>query len=137
MKDRWPTIEQLRNSACAPLNPALLATDKKPEKQKRSKYNAKKTEVDDIVFDSTREANRYKELKLLLKAGHIGLLQRQVEYELNEGGQYSYKYIADFVYLDTLTGNTIVEDCKGFRTAEYRKKKRLMWKVHKIKILET
>ena len=135
MKDRWPSLEQLRNSACAPLNHEVLTVmDKQP---KRSKYNAKKTEVDDIVFDSAKEANRYKELKLLLKAGHIGLLQRQVEYELNDGGTHSLKYIADFVYLDMATGETIVEDCKGFRTKEYRKKRRLMFKVYKIKIVET
>lgn len=101
-----------------------------------SKYRNKKTEVDGIVFDSTKEAKRYKELKLLLKTGHIGLLQRQVEYELNAGGTHSLKYITDFVYLDARTGKTIVEDVKGFRTKEYRKKKKLMKKVHGIEIKE-
>ncbi len=105
--------------------------------KKRSKYGSKKVVVDGIQFDSQKEAARYKELLLLLKAGHIGLLRRQVEYELNPGGTHSLKYIADFVYMQAYTGIEVVEDCKGFRTAEYRKKRRLMKKVHGIKIFET
>ncbi len=103
---------------------------------RKSKYGNKKCVVDDIEFDSIKEANRYKELKLLLKAGHIGHLQRQVPYELNEGGTHSLVYIADFVYIDTLTGETVVEDAKGFRTREFIKKRRLMKKVHGIIIQE-
>jgi len=93
--------------------------------------------VDGIIFDSEKEANRYRELSFLLKAGVIGLLERQVEFELNEGGTHSLKYIADFVYLRADTGEKVVEDCKGFRTKEYRKKKRLMREVHNIQIFET
>jgi len=129
------TLSDLKNSACAKLNPHLFGEVVKEKKQ--SKYSNKKCVVDDIEFDSTKEANRYKELKILLKAGHIGFLQLQVEYELNEGGSHSLKYVADFVYTDSLTGLQVVEDVKGFRTAVYRKKKRLMFKVHGIKIKET
>ena len=93
--------------------------------------------MDGIIFDSEKEANRYRELSFLLKAGVIGLLERQVEFELNEGGTHSLKYIADFVYLRADTGEKVVEDCKGFRTKEYRKKKRLMREVHNIQIFET
>lgn len=57
-----------------------LAGEKKP------KYRSKKTEVGGIVFDSEKEAMYYGKLLLLLKAGKIGNLERQVEYELNEGG---------------------------------------------------
>jgi hypothetical protein len=60
----------------------------------------------------------------------------QVPYELNEGGTFSYKYVADFVYTDTHTGDTIIEDVKGFRTREYLKKKKLMKKVYEIDIVE-
>ncbi len=93
--------------------------------------------MDGIVFDSEREAKRYGELKLLLKAGEIWLLETQVSFELNEGGSHSLKYIADFVYLDSRTGEKIIEDCKGFRTKEYLKKRRLMKKIYGIQILET
>lgn len=129
------SLDDIKKSACAKLNPHLFE-DQKPEK-KRSKYNAKKTVVDEIEFDSEKEARRYKELKLLLKAGEIGLLERQVAFELNEGGQFSYTYVADFVYILASTGEKIVEDVKGYKTKEYRKKRKLMKKVYGIVIKET
>lgn len=104
---------------------------------KASKYGSKKSWVDDIEFDSIKEANRYKELRLLAKVGKIGLLELQVPYELNAGGTHSLKYIADFVYYDSNTGEKIVEDCKGYRTKEYKKKRRLMKKIYGIIIKET
>lgn len=97
---------------------------KKPEeKKKKSKFNNELTDVDGKPFDSKKEAKRYKELNLLLKSGAIGMLARQVEYELNVGGSHSLKYVADFVYIDAATGKTVVEDAKGCRTVTYRKKK--------------
>lgn len=105
---------------------------------KRNKYGNKKTVVNGIEFDSSKEANRYKELLLLLKAGLIGLLELQQPFELNEGGTHSLKYYADFVYIDALTGQKVVEDVKsaGTITQVYKKKRRLMWQIHKIKIKE-
>jgi len=103
---------------------------------KKSKYGNRKKEVDGIIFDSEKEAKRYGELKLLLKAGKIGMLRFQVPYELNAGGSHSLVYLADFVYMDAVTGLEIVEDVKGFRTATYKKKKRLMKKVWGIIIKE-
>lgn len=133
------SLDDIRNSACAHLNQHLFAesVQKKPESgKKRSKYGNNRTAVDGIVFDSAREANRYKELKILLKAGMIGMLERQVPFELNECGTHSLKYVADFVYTDALTGQKVVEDVKGHRTREYLKKRRLIFKIHKIKIKE-
>ena len=136
MKSRTTiTLDQIKNSAVAHLNQHLFESGQKSP-LKKHKYGATKSEVNGIVFDSKKEANRYKELLLLLKAGAIGILQLQVPYELNEGGSHSLKYIADFVYVDAMTGQTIVEDAKGYRTKEYLKKKRLMKKVHNIKIKE-
>jgi hypothetical protein len=102
---------------------------------KKSKYRNTKTEYQGIRFDSEKECRRYKELKMLLKAGEIGMLQLQVEYEINPGGAFSMRYVADFVYV-TKEGVKIVEDAKGFRTREYLKKRKLMWKVHGIRISE-
>ena len=123
---------------------SYAVTDGKPDpfatpekKTRRAKYNNEKVEWQGEVFDSKREYKRYRSLLLLVKAGAITLPQRQVAYELNEGGTHSLKYVADFVYIDTKTGQTIVEDCKGFRTREYKKKCRLMKKIYKITILET
>lgn len=110
---------------------------KNPEgKKKKSKYSSTKTEVDGILFDSNKESKRYKQLKLLLKTGHIAFLKLQVPFELNEGGTHSLKYIADFVYVIRSTGERVVEDAKGYRTQEYKKKRRLMLKVHGIEIKE-
>lgn len=135
MKGRWPTIQQLKSSKVADINPQLFEKVE-PLPKKRAKYGNTETEVDGVKFDSKKEANRYRELLLLLKAGEIGLLRWQVEYELNPGGSHSLKYIADFVYIIVSTGQEVVEDVKGYRTREYKKKKRLMKKVHGIVIQE-
>lgn len=102
---------------------------------KKNKYGAKKVVVDDIQFDSQKEANRYIQLRYMMRSGLISDLRLQVPYELNAGGTHSLQYIADFVYLEN--GAEIVEDAKGFRTKEYRKKRRLMKEVHGIQIKET
>jgi len=107
-----------------------------------SKYHAKKTFVDGIKFDSKREAARYLELKALEKAGIIKNLERQIPYVLLEGvpgpeGKKlrPMKYIADFRYEDS-SGNIITEDSKGFLTKEYKIKKRLMWQLLGINVIE-
>jgi hypothetical protein len=45
-------------------------------------------------------------------------------------------YKADFVYFDIEANKTIVEDTKGFRTPEYKIKRKLMLYVHNIRIKE-
>ncbi len=102
-----------------------------------SKYGATRTTVEGITFDSAKEAGRFTRLRMLERAGLIKDLRRQVPYDLNPGGTHSLVYQADFVYFDLTIGATIVEDAKGYQTREYRKKKKLMAKVHGIKIFET
>ena len=127
------TIKDLQGTACAHLNAHLFTP---PEAiKKKSKYSNVKIEFDGFIFDSLKERNRYVELRMLQTAGEITNLALQVPYELNEGGSHSLKYEADFVYLRK--GIEIVEDVKGFRTAVYRKKRRLMLQIFGIKILET
>lgn len=104
-----------------------------PPAQKRHKYGAKKTTTDDGTFDSAREAKRYADLKLFEKARTITALMRQVKFDLREGGSY----VADFVYFDVTTQSWVVEDSKGFRTDEYKRKRKLMRELHSINILET
>ena len=108
----------------------------------RSKYGAKKVTVNGITFDSKKEANRYRELVLLERAGLIQNLQRQVKYELIPSQRIDGKvverachYVADFFY--TENGKRIVEDAKGYKTPEYKIKKKLMLWVHGILIRET
>lgn len=92
----------------------------------KSKYSARKTAVDGIVFDSAKEARRYCELKLLERAGEISDLQMQVKFELipKQDGESAVNYKADFVYTEK-DGARIVEDVKGFRTKEYIIKRKL------------
>lgn len=105
---------------------------------RKSKYRSVKTTVDDITFDSKKEAKRYQELKLLQCANKIEDLRLQVPYILIDKSRYGrqIKYIADFVYYDKELKQEIVEDTKGFRTDVYRLKKRLMAETYGIEIKE-
>lgn len=121
----------------------------------KSKYHAKKVNVNGIWFASIHEAERYKELLLLERAGRISNLKLQVPYELIPA-QYELVetftpktnkpkkvkklverkviYKADFCYQKD--GELVVEDAKGMRTKEYIiKRKLLLWR-HGIKIKE-
>jgi len=60
---------------------AISAPVPAPEK-KKSKYNNKKTIVDDITFDSQDEANYYLTLKLLQRAGAIKSFELQPKFVL-------------------------------------------------------
>ena len=121
------------------------------------KYHSKKTAIDGITFDSRKEAERYSELKLLERCGAISNLELQKVYELIPAQYELYErygkngnrikdgkkciekscvYKADFVYIDNETGQQVVEDVKGFRTKEYKIKKKLMLYIHGIKIKE-
>lgn len=109
------------------------------------KYRNRKMKIENIVFDSQKEARRYFELKLLEKKGEISQLQRQVPFELipAEVGADTKKlrsivYLADFVYLTEKDGvsQKHIEDVKGVKTAVYRLKKRLMWHLYRINIEE-
>ena len=106
-----------------------------------SKYKNKKVVVGGITFDSRKEANRWRELVLLERAGRITDLQRQVRYELIPSQKINGKvveracfYVADFVY--TQDGQQIVEDTKGFRTPEYIIKRKLLLHKYSIRISE-
>ena len=107
----------------------------------RSKYCAKKVTADGITFDSRKEANRYRELVLLERAGRIQNLQCQVKFELIPSQRVdgrvverAVQYVADFVY--TQDGKMVVEDTKGFKTKDYIIKRKLMLYRHNIRIKE-
>ncbi|MGO3751192.1 MAG: DUF1064 domain-containing protein [Peptoniphilaceae bacterium] len=108
-----------------------------------SKYKAKKTKVDGITFDSRKEANRYKELKLLERAGVIKSLELQPKFLLQEEYIKDGKtikeitYKADFMYYDGEKNKVVIEDVKGFKTDVYRLKKKLFeYKYKNLKIME-
>lgn len=108
-----------------------------------TKYNNKKITVDGQIFDSKKEANRYKELRLLEKAGAIKDLRMQVKFTLipaqrdeatGKVVERECSYKADFVYDED--GKAVVEDVKGFRTKEYIIKRKLMLYQYGIRIRE-
>lgn len=107
-----------------------------------SKYHSRKITKDGITYDSVKEYRRFCELHLLERAGAIADLQRQVKFELIPSQRVDGKvverpcnYVADFVYREG--GKTVVEDTKGFKTPEYKIKKKLLLWVHGIQIKET
>lgn len=107
----------------------------------KSKYHSRKTVVDGITFDSAKEARRYRELQLMEKAGVISGLTRQQAFTLipvqridGKVVERAVKYVADFCYYQD--GKYIVEDTKGFRTADYIIKRKLMLYNQGIQIKE-
>jgi hypothetical protein len=114
-----------------PARTAVTVQDWPQAMEKRQhKYNARKTEIDGVTFDSKREAQRYVKLKARAAAGEIHALQLQPRFEL----QPSFKgangktiraihYVADFQYVEN--GRVIVEDAKGMETAVFKLKRKL------------
>lgn len=123
--------------------------------RKTNKYHARKSVVNGIEFDSRKEAYRYQELLLLIRAGVIQNLKLQVRYVLIPAQYETYErygkrgqrlkdgrrllekecaYVADFVYEEN--GNEVVEDTKGFKTKDFIIKRKLMLYVHGIRIKE-
>lgn len=96
-----------------------------------SKYGNRTAVVGGMAFDSRLEARRYRELVLMQNAGIIRDLRTQVRFELQpsfkKGGKTirAITYKADFVYTVCGTGETVVEDTKGFRTEVYKIKKKI------------
>jgi Protein of unknown function (DUF1064) len=109
----------------------------------KTKFRNVKVEIDGIRFDSKREGARYRELKLMEKAGMIRNLKLQVVFPIIINEQLVCKYIADFTFEEEVefgggkSWQTIVEDVKGMKTAVYQVKKRLMKAVRGITIRET
>lgn len=109
-----------------------------------TKYLNKPRMVDGIHFDSTKEANRYKELKMLLKLGQISELELQKgfilipsQYDGKRCIERAVKYICDFCY--KRNGELVVEDVKSSITRknkDYIIKRKLMLYIHHIKIHE-
>lgn len=125
----------------------------------RSKYGNVKVEMDGVTYDSKREAQRAQFLELMVKAGIIKDLQRQVKYELIpkitheetvrlktktktvvKTDQLPITYTADFEYVVCETGELQTEDVKispSLLPKEFELKAKLFfWKTgRKIKLI--
>ena len=98
------------------LNPELKQMATVPA----SKYKNVKTEAKGMHFDSGKEAAGVAELIMLEEQKQIFALRLQVRFPIFE----KISYVADAVYLDDKLKPHIV-DFKGFRTKEYRMKRKL------------
>lgn len=95
-----------------------------------TKYNAKKTTINGITFDSQLEAERFQQLLLLEQAGEISCLKLQLGLQINSpwtNPQTGAKlkgsmYYADFFYVDNRSHKMIIEDTKGVETDVFRLK---------------
>lgn len=95
---------------------------------------------------SKRQAKRLSELRLMNEAGVIRGLCRQPEYvlipkQVRECGELIERkmtYIADFLYQEWSADGwrLVVEDAKGFATAGYIQKRKLMLRIHGIEVRE-
>lgn len=108
---------------------------------KQSKYRNKKVTTEDGTFDSRWELTVWEQLKLRQRAGEISDLQRQVPFELIPSATLdkrklpAVRYVADFVYQEN--GNKCVVDAKGGESLpEYKLKRRLMYWIHGIRVVE-
>ncbi|KQS79058.1 hypothetical protein ASG25_10760 [Rhizobium sp. Leaf384] len=106
------------------------------EKPKRSKYNAQRTLIDGICFDSKAEAAYYAELKIRARAGEVSDVEMQRPYELCVGGHLIATYKADFVFWDHQAKRRRVIDVKGVETTVFKLKRKLMRACHGI-VVET
>ena len=125
-----------------------------------AKYRNRKVTIDGVTFDSKHEAQRYRELQALERAGQIYGLELQkkfvlvpAQYEtfdrygkngkpLKDGKKCVEKevaYYADFTYI-TAKGEYVVEDAKGYKGgsayALFTIKRKLMLFIHDIKVKE-
>lgn len=102
-----------------------------------NKYHAKKVKTEDGTFDSQKELNRWCQLKLLERAYQITGLERQVKFPIIAKSKFGGEivYIADFVYYED--GKKVIEDVKGYKTAVYKLKKRLVAEQYGIEVRET
>ena len=98
------------------------ATKDKP----KSKYGAKRTKIDGLLFDSKKEADYYSELKLLQMAGEIDGFCMQPIFLLQEGMEERkpITYRADFIvfYPD---GTYEIIDTKGMETDVFKLKEKM------------
>ena len=98
-----------------------------------SKYRNKRIICDGIKFDSQKEAQRYRELCLMERAGELTALKLQPRYKLAVGGiplRYpsgrQVTYVADFEYQRKGEYGRTIEDVKGMKTPVYKIKQAIM-----------
>ena len=105
---------------------------------RRNKYGNKRTVVDGVSFHSKKEADRYIELRMLERIGHIEKLELQPRFKLIVNEKLICTYIADFRYHvpGKKVSGTVIEDVKGHKNPEYKLKKKLFEALYSQEIVE-
>jgi hypothetical protein len=101
---------------------------KKPYRPKH-KYHAKRTIVDDINFDSKKEARYYQELLIRQRIGEVIFFLRQVPFHLP--GNVTYR--VDFQEFRS-DGTVAFVDVKGFETEGFVMKKKMVESLYPVTI---
>jgi len=99
-----------------------------------SKYKNVRAEAKGLRFQSGHEASEIG--KLIIAEEHHLIFGLRLQYPFPlQGGN---KYIADAVYLELVNGRLeiVVADAKGFKTKEYKIKKKLFKEMYGIEIRE-
>ncbi len=98
------------------------------KKRNTNKYKAKKTELDNIIFDSKSEGDYYLELKLQQQAGLIESFECQVKESLEAYDKHIFNYFVDFLVYHNDGTKEYIEH-KGMSTDLWRAK----WKMLEAK----
>ena len=108
-----------------------------PPEKRKSKYNAKKTWIDGICFDSKAEANYYAMTKMLVRAGELHGFLYHGNIVCTEGEKSDHRavlYEPDFVLFKP-DGTYEIIDVKGMETPVFKNKiKSIYEKYPQIKI---
>ena len=97
--------------------------------KKVNKYRNNPTYVDDIRFDSKKEANYYKDLKLLKESGAVIMFLRQTPFHLEGGVIYRLDFMEFWA-----SGDVEFIDVKGRDTPMSKLKRKQVESVYHIKI---
>lgn len=108
----------------------------------KNKFNARKVLYKDMLFDSTKECNRYKHYETLQKAfgnDRVAKLERQVRYDFKIGTKLIFFYLLDLRI--TFTDGTVKhEDVKGYKKGPsyqlFKVKKKIIEATYSITIDE-
>lgn len=96
---------------------------------KKNKYNAKPTHVDGIRFDSKKEAEYYKQLKLIKENGALIMFLRQTPFHLPGGVIYRLDFMEFWA-----SGEVDFIDVKGRDTPMSKLKRKQVEELYHIKI---
>lgn len=127
------------DEALAEVRKRYAPLPEEPSPKRKSKYGNHKVTLDGYTFDSKREAARYGVLKLMEQQGEIEGLEVHPVFHIVHNDMNICRYEGDFLYIDTDTGEEVLEDVKSPATQKnpvYRLKKKLVKAFHNLDITE-